>query len=228
MESLDRSKAIIELGKKIVVGLQLGEDVVAQWMAHVVAEKIAAAEAAGTQSNDKAVIACMEVIMLLWSNRYALPPHVRPFKELDPLLRTLESLRIDEKSGFRYLPRAPRDEEMEGTTQEEKEWLEFAIGIDHSARELIRYALMAASERSMQVVTPWLSGAVHGGLDANVELLLSKFVADGDRTIATDEAHQQATLQRIEKLEAFGELALRLVGELKKTLPPDVQVDSAE
>ena len=44
MESLDRSKAVIELGKRIVAGLTLGDDVTAQWMAHLVAEKISAAE----------------------------------------------------------------------------------------------------------------------------------------------------------------------------------------
>lgn len=37
MESLDRSKAVIELGKRIVAGLTLGDDVTAQWMAHLAA-----------------------------------------------------------------------------------------------------------------------------------------------------------------------------------------------
>jgi hypothetical protein len=40
MESLKRSKAVIELGKLLVAQLKLGNDEVAQWMAHMLAERI--------------------------------------------------------------------------------------------------------------------------------------------------------------------------------------------
>jgi hypothetical protein len=82
MESLDRSKAVIDLGKRIVTGLKLGDDVVAQWMAHLVAEKIFAAEQAPEDTRDIAENACVETILKLWANRYALPPYMRPLREL--------------------------------------------------------------------------------------------------------------------------------------------------
>ncbi len=222
MESLERSKAVIDLGKRIVAGLQLGDDLTTQWMAHLVAEKISAAEDAADDTRDAAVAACVEVIQKLWANRYTLPPYMRPLRELDPLLRTLKSLSVDETDGLRYFSHAPRDEELEGTSVEEKELFELAIGIDHSARELIRYLLSAAAEHSTDAVRQWLEEAVKGGLDVKVELIVSRFVGGGLLTEAKEEAHQRATLGRIEKLESFASAALSLAGEMRKTLPPGV------
>ena len=104
MESLDRSKAVIELGKRIVTGLMLGDDVTAQWMAHVVAEKISAAEHASETARDAAVVECMDVILKLWAHRYTLPPYMRPLRDLDPLLRTLNSLGVNEADELRFSP----------------------------------------------------------------------------------------------------------------------------
>jgi len=219
MESLDRSKAVIELGKRIVAGLKLGDDVVAQWMAHLVAEKISAAEHAPDDTRNAAVAACVEAILKLWANRYALPPYMRPLRELDPLLHTLKSLNLDEDDGYRYFSRAPRDEELDGATGDEKRLFEFAIGIDHSARELIRYVLGVAAERSADSVKSWLEEAVKGGLDVNVELSVSTFVADS-LLKAKEEAQQRAMLKRIEKLESFANAALVLAGGMRKTLSP--------
>lgn len=222
MESLDRSKAVIELGKRIVAGLELGGDVVAQWMAHFVAEKISAAEQAPRDTRDTAVAACVEAILKLWANRYTLPTYMRPLKELDPLLHTLKSLSLDEADGYRFFARAPNDEELKGATDKERELFEFAIGIDHAARELIRYLLSSAAEQATDAVRPWLEGAVKGGLDVKVELSVSWFVADG-LLKAKEEAQQRAMLERIEKLESFATAALFLASEMRKTLPSDVE-----
>lgn len=225
MESLDRSKAVIELGKRIVADLKLGDDVVAQWMAHLVAEKISAAEHASDDTRETAAAACVEAILKLWANRYTLPPYMRPLRELDPLLLTLKSLSLDEVDGYRYFSRAPRDEELEGATEEEKKLFEFAIGIDHSARELIRYALGVAAMRSADSARLWLEEAVKGGLDVTVELSVSTLITES-LIKAKEEAQQKAMLKRIERLESFADVALALAGEMRKTLPPDV--DSSE
>lgn len=223
MESLDRSKAIIDLGKRIVAGLELGDDVVAQWMAHLVADRIFAAEHASDDTRDAAVTACVDAIQKLWTNRYTLPPYMRPLRELDPLLRTLKSLSVDEADGLRFFSHAPRDEELEGASEEEKKLFEFAIGIDNAARELIRYSLSAAAEQSTDAARKWLDGAVKGGLDVKVELMVSRFVADGLLSEAKDEAQQRAMLDRIEKLENFSNAVLSLAAEMRKTLPAGVE-----
>jgi len=222
MESLDRSKAVIELGKRIVAGLELGDDVVAQWMAHFVAEKISAAEHAPLGTRDTAIAACVEAILKLWANRYTLPPYMRPLKELDPLLHTLKSLSLDEANGYRFFARPPNDEELKGASDKEKELFEFAIGIDYAARELIRYLLSAAAERATDAVRPWLEGAVKGGLDVKVELSVSLFAADG-LLKAKEEAQQRAMLERIKKLESFATAAQFLASEMRKTLPLDME-----
>lgn len=219
MESLDRSKAVIELGKRIVAGLNLGDDVVAQWMAHLIAEKISAAESAPEDTREAAVAACVEVVLKLWAHRYALPPYMRPLRELDPLLHTLKSLSLDEADEYRYFSRPPREEELDSATDDEKSLFETAIGIDYSARELIRYLLGAATERSADSVKLWLEDAVKGGLDVSVELNVSTFVADS-LLKAKEEAQQRAILKRIARLESFADAAKALAGEMRKTLPP--------
>lgn len=218
MESLDRSKAVIELGKRIVAGLELSSDVTAQWMSHLVAEKILAAEQVPDTTTNAATADCVDVILKLWAHRYTLPPYMRPLRELDPLLRTLNSLGVGGADELRFFTRPPNDEELEGATDEEKQLFGFAIAIDHAARELIRHALGAAAERSVGLINPWLEEAVKGNLDATVELRIAKFAIDGilERQEA---ANQQAMLDRIEKLESFAKVALSLAGEMKKTLP---------
>lgn len=222
MESLDRSKAVIELGKRIVAGLMLGDDVTAQWMAHLVAEKISAAEDASETVRDSAVAECVDVILKLWAHRYTLPPYMRPLRELDPLLRTLNSLGVNEADELRFFARPPTSEELEGASEDEKELFEFAIGIDRAARELIRYALSVAAERSVNVVNPWLEEVVTGGLEATVELRVSSFVARG-LLKSQEQAQQQAMLDRIGRLESFAEAALVLAGDMRSTLPQDTE-----
>jgi hypothetical protein len=222
MESLDRSKAVIELGKRIVAGLQLGDDITAQWMAHIVAEKISAAADAPETVRDAAVDECVNVILKLWAHRYTLPPYMRPLRELDPLLRTLNSLGVNKSDELRFLARPPSSEVLEGATEDEKQLFEFAIGIDYAARELIRYALSIAAERSIDVVKPWLEEVAKCSLEATVELRISRFVAEG-LLESQEKAKQQATLDRIDRLENFAKAALSLAGEMRKTLPQDIE-----
>lgn len=222
MESLDRSKAVIELGKRIVAGLKLGDDVTAQWMAHLVAEKISAAEHASETAREAAVAECVDVILKLWAYRYTLPPYMRPLRELDPLLRTLNSLGVNEEDELRFFARPPSSEELEGVTEDEKKLFEFAIGIDHAARELIRHALSVAAERSVDVVKPWLEEAFKGSLEATVELRISRFVAEG-LLKGQEKAKQRAMLDRIDRLESFANAALFLAGEMRKTLPQETE-----
>lgn len=222
MESLDRSKAVIELGKRIVAGLTLGDDVTAQWMAHLVAEKISAAEDASETVRDAAVAGCVDVILKLWAHRYTLPPYMRPLRELDPLLRTLNSLGVNEADELRFFARPPSSEELEGATEDEKKLFEFAIDIDHVARELIRYALSVAAERSVDVAKPWLEQAFKGSLEATVELRISRFVAEG-LLKGQEKAKQQVMLDRIDRLEGFANAALFLADEMRKTLPQDTE-----
>ena len=222
MESLDRSKAVIELGKRIVAGLELGNDVTAQWMAHLVAERISAAEHVSAAARNEAVAECVSIILKLWAHRYTLPPYMRPLRELGPLLSVLNFLGVNEEDELRFFARPPSSDELEGATDEEKKLFQFAIGIDHVARELIRYALSIAAERSVDIVRPWLEEAFKGNLEATVEVRISKFVAEGLLN-GQREAKQQAMLDRINRLESFASAALALAGEMRKTIPQEAE-----
>lgn len=202
--------------------MKLGNDVTAQWMAHLVAEKISAAEQASETARDAALAECVDVILKLWAHRYTLPPYMRPMRELDPLLRTLNSLGVNEADELRFFSRPPSSEELEGAAEDEKKLFEFAIGIDHVARELIRHALSVAAERSVDLVKPWLEEAFKGNLDATVELRIARFAAEG-LLKGQEAAKQQAMLDRIDRLESFANAALFLAGEMRKTLPQDIE-----
>lgn len=145
----------------------------------MVAEKILAAEQAPETMRDAAMAECVGVILKLCAHRYTLPPCMRPLRELDPLLRTLKSFGVDERDELRFFASRPNSEELEGATDEERQIFEFAVGIDHAARELIRNAFGAAAERSLGLVHPWLEEAVNGNLDATVKLRIAKFAVDG-------------------------------------------------
>lgn len=189
----------------------------------MVAEKILAAEQAPETTRDAATAECVDVILKLWAHRYTLPPYMRSLRELDPLLRTLNSLGLDEADELRFFSRRPNSDELEGATDEEKQLFEFAVGIDHAARELIRHALGAAAKRSVGLVNPWLEEAVKGNLDVTVELRIAKFAVDG-LLQRQEAANQQAMLDRIDKLESFAKVALSLAGEMRKTLPPGSKI----
>lgn len=169
---------------------------------------------------DAAVAECVDLIQKLWAHRYTLPPYMRPLRELDPLLRTLNSLGVNEADELRFFARPPSSEELEGATEDEKKLFEFAIGIDYAARELLRHALCVAAERSVDVVKPWLEETVKGSLDATVELRISRFVAEG-LLKSQEKAKQQAIRDRIDRLENFAKATLSLAGDMRKTLPQD-------
>lgn len=123
---------------------------------------------------------------------------------------------------LRFFSRPPSSEELEGATEDEKELFEFAIGIDHVARELIRYALSVASERSVDLVKPWLEEAFRGNLEAAVELQIARFTEEC-LLKNLDAVKQQAVLDRIDRLESFANAALSLADEMRKALPKDIE-----
>ncbi len=220
MESLDRSKAVIDLGKRLVAELKLGDDLLARWMAHVIAERIDAAERASPEARASAQDACKEAIFSLWDHRNSLPPHLRPFRELDPLLRTLASLDVDSETLFRYFPRPPSDEDLEAAQAEQKRFLNTAVNLDYSARALIQFLLSAAAQQAADKAMPWLDAAIEAGTDAMLEVRIVEFVAGGAQGPGAEEVARKALQDKIEKLEAFSQLATSVAAELRGQLEP--------
>ena len=65
MESLERSSAVIDLGKRLIAQLKLGDDETAQWMAHALAERIQDAENACPEGRVAAQNSCAELVFQL-------------------------------------------------------------------------------------------------------------------------------------------------------------------
>lgn len=228
MESLDRSKAVIALGKRLVTQLNLGDDMMAQWMAHLIAERMDAAEHASTEERASAQDACARVIFELWARRNSLPPHVRPFRELEPMLQTIASLDIDSGPRFRYFPQHPSDEELEAAEAQRSQLLKAAVNLDYSARVLIQYLLSSAAESVGAKVIPWLDAAVNAKADAVLEARVIEFVTAGAKLPGADEVAREALLDKIEKLEAFSQLATAVATELRSQLDPPTGVEDSK
>jgi hypothetical protein len=88
---------LLALGGKLVAELKLVEstDTLARWMAHYVAELIEAAKRAPEDQQSNAKTRCAEAILGLWAHRGALPPAIRPFEDLKPVIELLETLDPD-------------------------------------------------------------------------------------------------------------------------------------
>ena len=85
-----------------------------RWMAHYVADLIAKAENATGEEGSLNQKKCFDAILALWMHRAAFPSGKRPFEEMEPVVRAIESL-DPEDSTPRYFrsARAPKAEGRE-------------------------------------------------------------------------------------------------------------------
>lgn len=213
MESLERSSAVIDLGRKLVAELKLGDDVAAQWMAHVLAERIQAAENASPESKAAAQNSCAEMVLQIWEKRYSLPPGLRPLKRLEPLLRTLDSLDLSSGQRFRFMRPPPSDLQVEEGV---KELLDTAVAVDDIARILVQHYLAEAAEQACEEARTWIESAIGAEADATLELRVVQFV-DGGLDRSTDEAKiaRKVLTNKARRLELFAALAASHAAELR-------------
>ena len=135
--------------------------------------------------------------------------------------RTLALLDVD-RTDFRYYPAALREAATADADEASKRWLDLAIGIDHSARTLIRFALRSAADRAASQAEPWVELARDAGVDEGPESFLVRFIRGVDEELETDEDEQGAALlDKASRLEGFAKLANLLAGELRGELSPD-------
>jgi hypothetical protein len=218
MESLDRSKAVIELGKRIVTQLKLGDDVLSQWMAHLIAERMNAVEGAEPEARASAQDACAQAIFQLWERRSILPDHLRPLRELGSLIETLESLDINSGRRFRYFPKSQNQESFDTTGESSNQFLEIATNLDEAARVLIQYFLAASVEDVVGEVQPWLQAAIEAKTDVELEKRVVEFALAGIATPGVNEMARKTLQDKVKKLEVFAELATAVGGDLKGRL----------
>ena len=98
---------------RLVSQLELGDDELAQWMAHLLAERIHVAESAPPEGRVAAQSSCAELVFQLWERRYSFPSRLRPFEKLEPFLRALASLDANNGPRFRFMQEPPADLEVD-------------------------------------------------------------------------------------------------------------------
>ncbi|WP_026182508.1 AVAST type 3 anti-phage proein Avs3b [Leeia oryzae] len=216
MELLERSRAVIEFGKRLVAQLKLGDDELAQWMAHVLAERIRDAENAHPEDKIVAQNSCAELVLRLWERRYNLPPRLRPLEKLEPLLRTLDTLDASNGPRFRFIPEPPAGVEVEDDIET---MLDFAVKLDDAARVLVQHFLATAAENASEESKSWIQSAIDAEADVTLEVRIVDFV-DGGLDYSSDVTqHAIEILQnKIQKLEIFATLATSHLADMRTKL----------
>lgn len=224
MESLERSSAVIDLGKRLVAQLKLGDDETAQWMAHALAERIKDAENAPPEARVAAQSSCAELVFQLWERRYSLPTQLRPLRNLEPLLRTLNSLDSSNGPRFRFMPEPPADVKVDEGVEKA---LDLAVKLNDAARILVQYFLATAAEQASEETRPWIQSATDAGADVTLEVRIVSFVDGGlDRSSEVAKMAREALNDKIQKLEIFASLAASLAKDLRAK--QDLLADEAD
>ena len=223
MESLERSKAVIALGKRLVASLAEENDLTAEWMAHLIAERMDAVEQAPPAEKTAAEEACAHAIYKLWSHRFSAPRGVNLLHEAEPIARALASLDPERKE-FRFFPEAVGLAGAEDL-KNPNDWLKLAQQLDRTCRDLIHFALQKGADDGMasQEFKDLLKQVLDAEANVHFEVRLVSFILDKDQ----EEVDEQERLYRIAdrirwekatRLEQFAALASNLASQLKEGL----------
>lgn len=216
--SLTRSDAVVALGKKLVEQLGASDDMLASWMAHHIADLIARAESASPDDRAAAEEACANTILKLWSHRNALPAHLRPLGDLQPVLRTLAFLDLNPED-VRYYRAPMREAVLAGVEGEARRAIEIAMNLDYTARVLIRLMLQEAVTAAADSATTWVELAKAAGVeDAGEQKLIDLIRTKEGTDIPGYDSARAALEDRASRLEAFAGAAAAQAADLRKRL----------
>jgi hypothetical protein len=216
-----RSDAVMELGKRLVAELKVGDDLLGSWMAHHVARQMQLAQVAPSSEKGALEENCARQILELWRYRDSLPRQPKPLQDLQPILQTLVSLDVDQP-GFRYAREALRAAALESTEGETKQWLDLAFGVDYTARLLIGFALRVAALGAAPNVAPWVKLAEDAGASEDVLPAVVRFLLNSDAKLRGEESETAALRDKLRRLEEFTRLATMLADDLRKQIESQV------
>jgi len=221
------SNAIIAIGKKLVAELDLDNsvDTLARWMAHHVAELMHEADDAVGDDRIAKQVRVRDAILAIWAHRSDLPINGRPLDGFEPILRTLTSL--DPENQFaRYssMARAPHD--ISGESEEVRQWLLLANGLDQASKVLIDFCLSTAAEAAIDQSKEWVELAKKADLDDSVDFIVIKLLKEQCDLMKEPDPNakqRRALLDRRSKLEIILSSAAMLRDHLDArldSLPP--------
>ena len=216
------SDAVIALGKKLVAewGLDQSVDTLSRWMAHYIAELMHAAETADDAKRQELAGRCCAAILDLWRHRRELPDGKRPFGDIEPILRALESLDPNQSTP-RYFASARGGSRDNGEESASKKWLDIADGLDYSARVLIRYCLTHAAQTALDKSQEWVALAEAAGADEGIDVRVVRFITNETELLTSstaDESVREEIGVRLKRLDAFVAAANVLADDLRRQL----------
>ena len=224
---LPRFDEVVALGRKLVDELDEGPrpDTLGRWMAHYVAELIDAAENAPQERLAASRRKCFDTVLELWRHRADLPGGRRPFEDLEPIVRALESLDPSNETPRFFAAARPGIKGAEEGPQT-RTLLEFVDSVDSAARVIIVHALADAAHAALDKSREWVALAEAAGRNPRYVGIVTSFaLREGRRDDQAEqvERNRELLVDRIKRLENFRELAALVSDYLRRrldALPP--------
>lgn len=213
---------MLELGRKLVgeLGLDESTDTLARWMAQHLAQLIHDAESVQAEDRPGRMRECSEAILKLWRHCHELPDGKRPFEDLEPVLRALNSLDPNDDTPRYFRGMRPPGSETEQETEARKR-LDTADATDCTAKILIRRCLAQAAEAALDKSKEWVTLAERSGIDAEDLALIIRFIAQESELTKEAKLNEEAReiiRGRIQRLNKFRQIAGTLEAELRAEL----------
>lgn len=155
MERLETQQNVINLGKRLIDNFKKNEaDEITAWMCNYIAEQILLAEQTNNEESKKE---CFETILKLWERHSSFPDGTRPFENLEPILKTLNSLNPDNQNN-RYLSNPFAQFSSNKDDTDLNSWLKISKVLDKTTRILIHYCIDQAIKETVDEDTKvWLN-----------------------------------------------------------------------
>lgn len=176
-------------------------------MVHYLAEVMARAQAAEGAEKATAERECFEVILQFWKHRASLPGSRRPMDSFEPVFHTLG--RILDHKHLVYFERTEQHLDPDS-----ENWLDLAAGIDHAARELIRWCIVMASSEAVKKDGVWLENETARALDDGPDLKAARLLVENmkifvgtEEQLAESQAKELTEMRnRLDRLVSMGEI----------------------
>ncbi|MFL0564634.1 hypothetical protein ACH0CG_02670 [Microbacterium sp. 179-I 1D1 NHS] len=149
----ETTSAVISLGKKIVESLR-ADDLLSQWMAHHVAERMVALDRASVESRRQASDEVADLILRIWEHGRQVAFDADPTQLSASVVRAVAKL--DPEPGERYFRAFGFVPTPEGTGTEIDKYLRVALGLDDQAGRLIHALVAYAAEIAADKETDWI------------------------------------------------------------------------
>lgn len=214
------SEAVISLGRKLVEHLRFDpdNDLLAGWLAHYLAERMLAVDAAAPEDRAELQKQCAQAIIEVWDHRHKLEPAIPAFADLRALEGAILALEPD-RTPFRYFSPLQGAMSESRPSKEARQWIQLSAIVDEVARELIRYCLRRALDETIDAAEDWLGNAAEVLDEDGPERSIITFLRSGeDKTVKELTARVTWLRARAKRLEVFMEMSGGLAEELAEQL----------